>query len=479
MQNTNYLLAILPEVFILLMACTILMIGVFLPKRQHLPYYLTQLTLIIAMGLSFYIFYLLGANPIQLFNDCFILDKLALVLKLFIYAASFMVFLYSRYYNEERNIPACEYYVLGLLSILGMMVLVSSHNLIVLFLGLELFSLPVYAMVALQRGKARCIEAAIKYFVIGSLASGMLLYGISLIFGVTKTLDIVSIAQTLATVSIQHNLMLVFGLVFVMAGLAFKFGAAPFHMWVPDVYDGAPTSTTLFLSTAPKLAAFGMAIRLLLDTLPSLTVQWSQILIVISLFSIVIGNMVAVVQTNIKRMLAYSSIAHMGYMLLGLACLSVKGYAAALFYSITYVLMTLGAFGMVVLMGRAGVEANEIEDYYGLNDRNPWLAFIMMLIMFSLAGVPPLVGFIAKVGIIQALIDAHLVWLAVVAVLFSIIGAYYYIRVIKVMYFESVLHAAKVTCPRDLNLAISINGLLVLLVGIFPGPLFALCDWIF
>ncbi len=470
----------IPEIFILVMACVTLMLGLFLPKKRYLSYYLVQLTLVIAAVLSGYTYVQLDASATVLtFHNTFVLDKLAFFLKLFILLASFMAFLYSRHYNDERRIPHNEYYVLGLLSTLGMMILVSSHNFLTLFLGVELLSLPIYAMVALQRGKMRCIEAAMKYFVIGSLATGMLLYGMSFVFGVTRSLDIGIVSNVIASIPLQQNLALVFGLVFILAGLAFKLGAAPFHMWVPDVYDGAPSSVTLFLSSAPKIAAFGLTVRLLVEAMPSLHIQWSEILIVVAILSMAIGNIVAIAQTNIKRMLAYSSIAHMGYMLLGLACVTTRGYAAAMFYIITYSIMTLAGFGMVVLMSRSDFEANDIQDYAGLNSRNPWLAFIMMIVMFSLAGVPPIVGFIAKVGIIEALINAQLVWLAVIALLFTIIGAYYYIRVVKVMYFEEAEHVEKITYPFDIKAAISVNGIAVLLLGIFPGALFALCHLAF
>lgn len=480
MQAINLVPAI-PEIFVLFMACVTLMLGLFLPRLKQISYYLAQVTLIITAFLTGYVYVMLGlGTTIIAFHSVFILDRLSVVLKFFIYLAVFMSFVYSRQYNDERRIPNNEFYVLGLLSTLGMMVLVSSYNFLTVFLGLELLSLPIYAMVALQRGKERCIEAAMKYFIIGTLASGMLLYGLSLLFGVTKSLDILQVAKMIATIPLGQNLVLSFALVFILAGIAFKLGAAPFHMWIPDVYDGSPTSVTLFLSTAPKLAAFGMTIRLLVEAMPNLMIEWTHMLIVVAILSMAIGNFVAIVQSNIKRMLAYSSIAHMGYMAVGLACGTSRGYAAALFYIISYTIMTLGAFGMIALMARGGFEANMIEDFAGLNNRNPWLAFIMMLIMFSLAGVPPIVGFIAKVGVIEALIQAHLVWLAVLAVLFAIVGAYYYIRVVKVMYFEEKeIKAPVIRYAPDLRIAISLNGLAVLLLGIFPGVLFALCHLAF
>lgn len=470
----NFIPAI-PEIFILIMVCVTLMVGLFAEKWKNISYYLVQTTLVVATWLTWHVYANFDlATVVYTFHDSFVLDKLAVILKLFIFLCAFMTFLYSRPYNNDRRIPSNEFYVLGLLSVLGMMVLVSSHNLLTVFLGLELSSLPIYAMVALQRGKSRCIEAAMKYFVVGALATGMLLYGMSMIFGATHSLDIAEIAKVITATPVSQSLIFIFGLVFLMAGIAFKLGAAPFHMWVPDVYDGAPSSTTLFISTAPKIAAFGLVIRLLVEAMPGLHVQWQGVWIVVSLLSMAIGNIVAIVQTNIKRMLAYSSIAHMGYMILGLACGTQVGNSAALFYIISYTIMTLGAFGMIILMSKAGFEANEISDFSGLNNRNPWMAFIMLIVMFSLAGIPPIVGFFAKFGVLEALLEVHLVWLAVVAILFAVIGAYYYIRVVKVMYFETPEHAEPILFSREATIAISLNGIAVLLLGIFPGALFSL-----
>lgn len=470
------LIPALPEVWVLFMSLLTLMVGVFVSKHRQLPYYLAQVTLVVAAALTWFVFTKSDASQAVItLNNGFILDRLACILKMFIYVAAFFTFIYSGHYNRDRNVQALEFYVLGLLSTLGMMILVSAYNLLPLFLGLELMSLPIYAMVAMQRHKARGIEAAMKYFVIGSLASGMLLYGLSMVFGATKTLDIVSIAQIISSTPLSENLMLVFGLVFVMAGVAFKLGAAPFHMWVPDVYDGAPSSVTLFLASGPKIAAFALAVRLFVNTMPALHVQWQELLIVIAILSMGIGNFAAIIQNNIKRMLAYSSIAHMGYMLLGLLCGTPAGYAASMFYVITYSLITLGAFGMIILMSRSGTEVETIDDFMGLSNRNPWLAFMMLLLMFALAGVPPLVGFIAKVGVLEALIEVHLVWLAVLAILFAIVGAFYYIRVVKVMYFENSDETLPaLTYPPSARIAITLTGLAVLLIGIFPGWLYTL-----
>lgn len=480
MNLSNHLLLVLPEILLLVMSCVTLLASLFVKQKSSLPYYMVQATLIVAAVLTWHAGRLVSpGQTIYLFYNAFAFDSLAVVLKMFIYLSAFVAFVYSHRYNNERFIPSGEFHVLALLSVLGMMVLVSAHNLMPLFLGLELFSLPIYTLVALQRGKVRCIEAAMKYFVIGAVASGMLLYGFSMIFGLTKSLDLTQIAQFINAMPSKADPILIFATVFIIAGVAFKLGAAPFHMWVPDVYDGAPNSVTLFLSTAPKLAAFALLIRLLVDALPGIEVQWQHMMIVVAILSIAIGNIVAIAQSNIKRMLAYSSVAHMGYMLLGIACLTDRGYSAALFYIISYSIITLGAFGMIALMSRSGFEATEISDFSGLNSRSPWLAFMMLIILFSLAGVPPLVGFIAKVAILEALIKAHLVWLAVVAIVFAIIGVYYYIRVVKVMYFETPEKIEPITVPTDTTIAITLNGIAVLLMGIFPGLLFTLCHNVF
>lgn len=466
----------LPEIFVLLMALVILIVGTFFVRYSQIPYYLAQTTVIAVFCLTWYVFPVSKfSTTIFTFHHMFVLDHLSFYSKLFIYLLILFAFLYAREYNQERKIPATEFYVLGLLSLLGMMVLVSSHNLLVIFLGLELSSLPTYAMVAMQRRKTRCVEAGMKYFVIGAIASGMLTYGISMVFGATCSLDLTNIAVAVSQMSIHQNLILVFSLIFIVIGIAFKLGVAPFHMWIPDVYEGAPSSVTLFISTIPKIAAFTMTIRLLVNAMPALQGQWHEMLVVIAILSMGIGNVVAIVQSNIKRMLAYSSIAHMGYTLLGILCGTKEGYAAAMFYIITYSFMALGGFGMIILMSRRGFESEDIKDFTGLNNRNPLLAFMMMLILFSLVGIPPFVGFIAKVGVLNALIKVHLVWLAVLAVLFAIVGAYYYIRVVKVMYFEnSPVSLKPVKYSFELKIAILINGLAVLFMGIFPGWLYAL-----
>lgn len=470
------LLPLTPEIFLMLMACVILLLGLFVKENRWISNFLAQFSVMGVAALTFHNFHAWFPTTTYAFNNEFVLDRLSVGLQEFIFLGVFFTFAYSRHYNVVHRLPENEFYVLGLLSTLGMMVLVSSHNLITLLLGMELMSLPIYALVAFARGKERAVEAAMKYFVIGSLATGMMLYGMSFVFGLAKSLDFAEIAKALSLLSTTDNYLIMFALIFLIAGAAFKLGAVPFHMWVPDVYDGAPNSVTLFLSVAPKIAVFGLIIRLFTEAMPSLHVQWSEIFIAISLASIILGNVAALVQTNIKRMLGYSSIAHMGYMLLGLLCATPRGYSAALFYIISYSIMTLGAFGMITLMSHDGFESNEISDFSGLNNRNPWLAFMFMLVMFSMAGIPPLVGFIAKLGVIEALIQAHLTWVAVVAVVFAIIGAYYYLNVIKVMYFGETPDSLEYfDYSFGQKIVVSINGVAILLLGVFPGALYSLC----
>lgn len=470
-----------PEIFLLLMSCLILLNGVFTKGgAPRASFYLSQMTLIATAILEWKVFSLTADVTNFAFSNMFVLDRLGVTLNIFILLSMVFTFWYSRSYNEEHGIPSNEFHVLGLLATLGMMIMVSSANFVPLFLGLELMSLPVYAMVALLRGKSRCIEAAMKYFIIGAVASAMLLYGISLFFGATHSLHFMNVAQAIAAMPAGQTLILTMGLVFVVAGIAFKLGVAPFHMWVPDVYDGAPNSVTLLISAAPKIAAFGLAMRFLVYAAPGLHVQWDHVIIVLALLSIAIGNLVAIVQNNIKRLLAYSSIAQMGYMLLAVSCGTKHGDATAFFYMITYAITSLGAFGIIALLSKSGVEANELSDFAGLNQRQPWMAFMMLLMMFSMAGIPPLVGFIAKVGVLEALIQNHSIWLAVVAIIFSIVGAYYYIRVVKVMYFEEPQHEVLLSrCPSGPLFAMTLNGLVVLLLGIFPSQLFVLAHSIF
>jgi NADH-quinone oxidoreductase subunit N len=364
-------------------------------------------------------------------------------------------------------------------------VMISANHFVTMYLGLELMSLCLYSLIALNRDSAVSTEAAMKYFVLGALASGLLLYGMSMLYGATGSLEIPNVARTLYQGTGAGRGILVFGLVFVVAGVAFKLGVVPFHMWIPDVYHGAPTAMTLVIGSAPKLAAFAMAVRLLVGSLgtPQIAVDWQEMLVILSVLSMAVGNLAAIAQTNIKRMLAYSTISHMGFMLLGLLSGVVGGntfsaadaYGAAMFYSISYVLMSLAAFGMVVFLSRAGFEAEEISDFKGLNRKSPWFAFIMLLTMFSLAGIPPTVGFYAKVAVFAAVLQAGNVWLAIVAAMFSLIGAFYYVRVVKVMYFDEPVDSIAPRSSLDMSVLLSANGLAMLALGIFPGPLLQLC----
>lgn len=461
-----------PEIFVLAMACLALVVDVSIPERYRLfTYQLSQATLV---GAGVMAILLYPETPVVSFNGTFVSDAMGTVLKVFIFLVTYFVFFYSKQYLQDRNLFKGEYYVLGLFAVLGMMVLVSAHSLLTVYLGLELLSLSLYAMVAMHRDSRDASEAAMKYFVLGALASGMLLYGISMIYGATGTLDLAEIAQAVARQEARDTI-LVFGLVFVIVGLAFKLGAVPFHMWLPDVYQGAPTSVTLFISTAPKLAAFAMAMRLLVEGLPSLQADWQQMLIILSVLSMGVGNIIAIAQTNLKRMLAYSTIAHVGFLLLGIVAGTQAGYAASMFYTIVYALMSMGGFGMIILLSRTGFEADRLEDFKGLNERSPWFALMMMIFMFSMAGVPPFLGFWAKWSVLREVVAADMVWLAVVAILFSVIGAFYYLRIVRLMYFEKPEESNPMAAQKDMQVMISANGLAILGLGIYPSGLMAIC----
>ena len=468
----------IPEMFVLGMASIILIIDAFLSERNRIvTYVLTQLTLIVAALLTLRQW---GNEPVLTFSGMFISDHMSVVLKLFIYLITFVVFIYSRDYLKSRQLYQGEYFVLALFATLGMMVLVSAHSLLTIYLGLELLSLSLYTLVALQRDSVVASEAAMKYFILGALASGILLYGLSMLYGISGSLDIATISALISEQGAnQPSIVLIFALVFVLVGLLFKLGAVPFHMWVPDVYHGAPTSVTLFIGTAPKIAAFAMLMRLLVDGLGDLHSQWQDMLIIIAVLTIAAGNIIAIAQTNIKRMLAYSTIAHIGFLLLGILSGTLNGYSAAMFYVIVYALMSMGGFGMIILLSRAGFEADKLDDFKALNQRSPWFAFMMLILMFSMAGVPPTVGFYAKLAVLQAVVDADLLWLAVVAVIFSVIGAYYYLRIIKLMYFDQSDDATPLAAGLDMRVAMSLNGLAILGLGLFPGGLLALCITVF
>ncbi len=477
------LLPAYPEMAILVMASAVLLADLFLPERRRaLAHWASLATLAACAVLVVGIVQATGGKAVVTFGGMFVFDPMAAVLKLAAFVAVAACLVYSRRYLAERELLSGEFYVLALFATLGMTVMISASHLLVLYLGLELMSLCLYAMVALNRDSASSTEAAMKYFVLGALASGLLLYGMSMLYGATGALGIPEIAQVIAAGQADRT-VLVFGLVFVVAGLAFKLGLVPFHMWIPDVYHGAPNAMTLFIGAAPKLAAFAMAVRLLVNGLLDLAVDWQQMLVVLAVLSMALGNLAAIAQSNIKRMLAYSTIAHMGFMLLGLLAGVVQGnrfsapdaYSAAMFYALVYVVMSLGSFGVVLLMSRKGFEAEELDDYRGLNQRSPWYAFLMLLVMFSLAGIPPTVGFYAKLSVIYAVVGAGMVWLAVVAVLLSLVGAYYYLRVVKLMYFDEPRDATPIHAGLDARMLLSANGLAVLVLGIAPGPLMALC----
>ena len=461
-----------PEMFLLGMTCIVLVVDVYIPERYRLfTYQLSQASLIATALLCIALF---PSEPVVTFHGTFVSDSMSAVLKVFILLVTYFVFFYSKVYLRERREFRGEYFILGLFAVIGMMVLVSAQSLLTVYLGLELLSLSLYAMVALNRDSIASSEAAMKYFVLGALASGMLLYGMSLTYGVTGSLDLAAIHEHIVS-HVGVNLILATGLTFLVVGIAFKLGAVPFHMWVPDVYEGAATSVTLFIGTAPKIAAFGMLMRLLVDGFSGLQQDWISMLVVLSVLSMGIGNVIAIAQANLKRMLAYSTISHVGFLLLGIIAGTQAGYAASMFYIIVYAIMGLAAFGMIIVLGHAGFEADMLDDFKGLNDRNPWYALLMLIVMLSMAGAPPFVGFWAKWSVLRELISADMVWLAVVAVAIAVIGLFYYLRVIRLMYFEKPTDPVPVTSGADMRVMISTNALLILGLGVYPSALLALC----
>jgi NADH-quinone oxidoreductase subunit N len=461
----------LPEIGLLSVACVVLLVEAY-SKSRMAAYLLTLTGLLLTSAL---LVVSAAGMPTLAFNGLYIDDPMGEVLKLLTCFAAIVAVIYSRQFLEDRNMLSGDYLGLLLFAVLGMLVMISASHFLTLYLGLELMSLSLYAMVAMERNSVRASEAAMKYFVLGALASGLLLYGMSLLYGLTGSLELGKVAEVLHT-GIKSEVVLVFGLVFIVAGIGFKLGAAPFHMWAPDVYHGAPAAVTLFIGTAPKLAAFAFAMRMLVDGLQPVHGDWQQMLAVMAVASLAIGNIAAIAQTNIKRMLAYSTISHMGFLLLGMMTGSLAGYSAAMFYSVTYVLMSLGGFGMVTYLSRAGVEAENLDDFKGLNARHPWLAAIMAMVMMSMAGLPPFVGFYAKLAVLQALIGAGWISLAVIAVMFSLIGAFYYLRVVRIMYFDAP-PAEDVTPShaREVVMLLSANGLAILVLGILPQSLMAIC----
>ena len=463
----------IPELFLLGMICFILVVDVFLSDAHRLVTY--WLSLASVAGTAWLTVAVAQQGSLLTFGGMFVNDAMGNVLKLFTYLTVAVVFIYSRDYLRDRGLFKGEYYILGLSALLGMMIMISAHNMLVVYLGLELNSLSLYAMVALDRESPVASEAAMKYFVLGAIASGILLYGMSLLYGATGTLDITGLGVRIAA-NPGSNIATLFALGFIVVGLCFKLGAVPFHMWVPDVYEGAPTSVTLFVGSAPEIASFALFMRLLVEGLGGLHTQWQPLLIAVSLLSMAIGAIVAIAQSNLKRMLAYSTIGHMGFLLLGILAGTGTGYQAAMFYTLSYVVMATCAFGMILLLSRKGFESDRLDDFKGLNERSPWFAGMMLVVMFSLAGVPPFVGFFAKLYVLRAVIDAGLTWVAIAAVIFSIISAFYYLRVVKLMYFDRApANAKSLKAEFDLRWLLSGNGLAILLLGVMPGPLMALC----
>jgi NADH-quinone oxidoreductase subunit N len=473
MNLLNDVLLILPELWVLGMACVILLVDLWLSReRKGVLHFLAILTLAFALILTWHDRD--AAQGTEAFAGTFVRDHFADVLKTMLYLVVGLSLTYAKNYLRDRELYIGEFYVLALLALLGMMVMVSAGSLVTLYLGLELLALCSYGLVGMNRDSAISTESAMKYFVLGALASGILLYGMSMIYGVTGSLDLSTIAERAVALR-GDDVVLAFGLAFLVVGLAFKFGAVPFHMWLPDVYQGAPTAITLFIASAPKIAAFAFAIRLLVDGLDPLRGHWAQMLTLLAIASLAVGNIVAIAQVNFKRMLAYSTISHVGFLLLGILAGTPEGYAAAMFYAIVYALSAAGAFGLIVLLARKGFEADQLDDLKGLSQRSPWYALIALMLMASLAGIPLFAGFISKFLVLKAVVQAGHVWLAAYAVVMSVIGMFYYLRVIKLMYFDEPDQSEPLRAPVDVRFALSANGLAQVALGIFPGALIALC----
>jgi NADH-quinone oxidoreductase subunit N len=485
MLDKSSLITVAPEIVLLVMACLVAMVDLGVKSRlRDLTYWLTMATLAVVAYFTGSL--AAGNETFYAFGTMVVSDPMGNWLKCFATLAMMVCLVYGRPYAGDRDmLRGGEMFILAMFSLLGMFVMISGSNFLVIYLGLELLTLCSYALVALRRDNATATEAAMKYFVLGAMASGFLLYGLSMLYGATGSLDIGTVFKIVNSGQVKHQ-VLVFGLVFIVAGLAFKLGAAPFHMWIPDVYHGAPTSVTVMIGSAPELAAFGICIRLLVEGLLPLALDWQQMLMVMAIGSLLIGNLAAIAQTNLKRMLAYSTIGQMGFVLLGLLSGVVNGstlsaanaYSSAMFYIVTYVLTTLASFGIILLLAREGFESEEISDLAGLNQRSPLYAGVMAICMFSLAGVPPLVGFYAKLSVLQALIASGQtlsIALAVFAVVMSLVGSFYYLRVVKVMYFDEPITATTVSAPLDVRLVLTLNGALVLILGILPGGLMTLC----
>lgn len=483
------LYAILPELVLLIATCLLLVASVFVRERQpatpgveqdifHTPRgvgFVYFFALLLLAYLFFAFFGRLGDVSLLAMNGMFQSDPLSNLLKACSCAAVFVTLVYSKQYLKDRSLFRPDFIVLALLALLGQFVLISGANLLTLYLGLELMALPTYALVAMRHNSEKSVEAGIKYFILGALASGFLLYGMSMLYGITGSLDLLEIFKTVADPRVNH-LVMAFGLVFIVAGLAFKLGVVPFHMWVPDVYQGAPTAVTLMIAGAPKLAAFALLFRLLVNTLLPLLGDWQPMLVLLALLSLVVGNVTAIAQTNLKRMLAYSAIAQMGFVILGmLSVFDDHAFSASLFYVVTYVMTTLGSFGLLMVLSRHGYDCETLESLKGLNKKHPWYAFIGLVMMFSLAGIPPTVGFAAKLGVLEALVDAEHTFIALIAVIASLIGAFYYLRVVKVMYFDEPTHEITVTGSGFARALLGLNAILVLVIGVFPATLMTMC----
>jgi len=457
----------IPEMVLLGLISFILVGDTFWSKRyQSLTYYLTQATLVVV---GYIVFATFATTQIITFDGSFVRDSMADVLKLFTVIVSIGIFLFSREYLLQQKFYSGEFFILGLFGVLGMFVMISAHNMITMYIGLEIMSLAMYAMIALRKDSASALESSMKYFVLGALATGMLLYGFSMVYGATGTITFPEMANVIESGNVDMK-VLAFGVVFVVIGLAFKLGAVPFHMWVPDVYQGAPSAVTLYLGTAPKLAAFAMLYRILVEGMPGLVGDWQELIIILSILSMVVGAIVAIVQEDLKRMLAYSGIGHMGFLLLGVIAANPSGYSASMFYIIVYAITGLAGFGIIVAVSRAGNEFDKISDYAGLNNRNPWLALMMVFIMMSMAGIPPFIGFWAKIIVIEEVVRAGFVWIAVIAVITAVISAYYYLKVVKAMYFDSAPTNDKVEATSKASMiAVSVVSVALLAIGLMPG----------
>ena len=461
-----------PEIFLAGAICVVLLVDVFLkPEQRQLTYVLSMLALIGAAGFTIVA---TVSEPTVAFSGSFISDPAGGALKRIAYLIVALVFLYSRNHLAQNDLFKGEFFTLSLFGLLGIMVMISAHSMLTMYLGLELLSLSLYALVAFNRDSAVAAESAMKYFVLGAIASGMLLYGISLLYGVTGSIEFSALASLLAG---EEGLSLpaILGLVFIVIGVAFKFGAVPFHMWLPDVYQGAPAPVTLFVGTAPKIAAFALSWRVLVEALAPMQTSWQGMLVILCALSLVIGNVVAIAQTNLKRMLAYSTISHVGFILMGFIAGTEIGIEAAMFYTMSYVLMAVAAFGMILVLSRSGFEAERLDDFKGLNQRSPWFAWMMLFVVASMAGIPGTVGFFAKLSVLNALFDAGNIRLVVLGVVMAVVGAFYYLRVIRYMFFEEAEDHAPLSPAGDLRVVISINSLALVALGVFPTVLIELC----